>query len=1200
MRADGRRRVLAMSDWRVLPALLLLMLAGVAHAAVETPRMRRLGVAEGLPSRMVLALAQDRQGYVWAATDDGLARYDGLKFKVWRHDPADEGALPGNSVEALLVDPQDRVWVGVNGGGLAMLDGARERVRRFPEVTGACAMPVWALAYAQQALWVGTSEAGLCRRDEDGRVVRYRARPEDPSALPSDTIYSMVTDAAGTLWIGTDAGLVRREGDRFVRIAPERLGKLAILKLSGDPDGTLWVGSSAGLYRLSAQGELAPAPWGPAAEIRSGAVVHDRNGGYWVGAADGLFRDGDGALKLMAGDRGSGFLTANSGVLDVMQDHEGGIWLALVTQGLAYLPPGWQRFSTFMEAEGKPLESMFLVNSAPHGDGFLVATAQGVHGIDAQGRIRRVVGLDRIGKGTVRSVLPRADGSLWLGRPGRLTLYDPASGRSRDLPSGFGDESFRLVDLLRDGTGGEVWLSVMSGGLQRRAADGRVLETIGFDPARGFPEALVEQMRFAPDGRLWIANGGALRIWNGSRFDALPGTGKGAIYDFAFAAPDFVWLARPGALEGYRWNGRALQLERRADRALGMPVTEVGGLALGKDGSVWATTPRGMLHYQPQQGRLRLFGSGDGLPDGEFSIRPPAVNANGQVLALTATGLLMFDPSRRFPALPASPLVIESIDVRRDDAERPEPVEAGPAMTLRAGDRDLRVTARLLSYVSPQRTRYRYRVEGYDQNWVEQDYLGERVLSRLPAGRYAIQVQARGVEGDWTPPHTLQVAVLPPWWRSPPALAAAISLAVLLGWWGIHGWRQRVRARQEWQLSRQRQQLAEQASLAKTRFLATLGHEVRTPMTGVLGMSELLLATPLDERQRAQIESIRLAGNHLLRLVNDALDLARIEAGKLELENRPFDLLAVVEELADFMAPIAQARGLAFERRIALPGPVRVDGDATRLRQILMNLLGNAIKFTERGSVGLAVSVREDGLLRFEVSDTGPGINPEQQARIFQRFEQGDGARTASRYGGSGLGLAICQELAMAMKGSITIASKLGEGTRFRVEMPLPWQVVDAPAPPADASAAAAEGALDVLLVEDDATVAEVISGLLTARGHRVVHAAHGLAALADTLDASFDVALLDLDLPGLDGLALASQMRALGHGFPLIAVTARSDAEAQAQAYAAGFDGFVRKPVTGEMLAGAIATVRQAWLRRGVHAQLDGSLRGQRLATES
>jgi CheY-like chemotaxis protein len=274
------------------------------------------------------------------------------------------------------------------------------------------------------------------------------------------------------------------------------------------------------------------------------------------------------------------------------------------------------------------------------------------------------------------------------------------------------------------------------------------------------------------------------------------------------------------------------------------------------------------------------------------------------------------------------------------------------------------------------------------------------------------------------------------------------------------------------------------------------------------------------------------------------------------------------------MKPLAQQRGLAFNERIDADVPSVVRGDAVRIRQILLNLLGNAIKFTEHGSVGLHIAALGAQDVRFEVSDTGPGLNAEQASRLFRRFEQAD-ARTSARYGGSGLGLAISQELAAAMEGHIEVESTPGRGTRFIVTLPLPRAD---PLPGTAGSAVTptpgASRGLEVLLVEDDPTVAEVMVGLLGAQGHHVVHVAHGLAALARVAGGRFDLALLDLDLPGLDGLALARQLRAQGFSAPLLAVTARADADAEPLARAAGFDGFLRKPLTGGLLLAAIESL--------------------------
>jgi len=264
----------------------------------------------------------------------------------------------------------------------------------------------------------------------------------------------------------------------------------------------------------------------------------------------------------------------------------------------------------------------------------------------------------------------------------------------------------------------------------------------------------------------------------------------------------------------------------------------------------------------------------------------------------------------------------------------------------------------------------------------------------------------------------------------------------------------------------------------------------------------------------------------------------------------------------------AQLKGIDLRLEAAGDLPARVVGDVLRIKQILLNLANNALKFTEHGSVTLSAQAVTEGLI-FSISDTGPGIPEAGRARLFQRFEQLDGPQRAS---GSGLGLAICHELVSLMDGSIELESRVGGGSTFRVRLPLP-------APPASAGPAHPDTDnaqhCRVLLVEDDVIVAAVIRGLLQAQGHEVCHVINGLAALAELAHAAFDVVLLDLDLPGVDGFQIARLIRqreAEGRHQPIVAVTARSGSDDEAHARAAGMDGFLRKPLTGEQLAEALA----------------------------
>jgi CheY-like chemotaxis protein/anti-sigma regulatory factor (Ser/Thr protein kinase) len=308
----------------------------------------------------------------------------------------------------------------------------------------------------------------------------------------------------------------------------------------------------------------------------------------------------------------------------------------------------------------------------------------------------------------------------------------------------------------------------------------------------------------------------------------------------------------------------------------------------------------------------------------------------------------------------------------------------------------------------------------------------------------------------------------------------------------------------------------------------------------------------------------------MLRLINDSLDVARIEAGKLELQCAALDLHAIVHEVALLAEPLAKSKGLDWKATIEGDAPRHVRGDALRVKQVVLNLLNNAIKFTAAGEVTFQLARGTDGAALFTVRDTGPGIAAADQARLFQRFEQIDGPQRRS---GSGLGLAICRELVARMGGEIMLESTPGRGSTFCVRVPLA-EVAAPVAQPAATALMPATSAGRILLVEDDATVAAVVVGLLVAEGHRVQHVDNALAALAELATSSYDIVFIDLDLPGIDGFTLARMIRtrAAGAACPcLIGISARSGGDEEALCLGAGMQAFVRKPVTAAVLQSLI-----------------------------
>lgn len=367
---------------------------------------------------------------------------------------------------------------------------------------------------------------------------------------------------------------------------------------------------------------------------------------------------------------------------------------------------------------------------------------------------------------------------------------------------------------------------------------------------------------------------------------------------------------------------------------------------------------------------------------------------------------------------------------------------------------------------------------------------------------------------------------------------------------------------------------AEAATRVKSTFLASVSHEVRTPLHGLLGMLELMLRADLPEAQHERAEIAQRSGLTLLALINDVLDLAKGEAQEVVLRPRPTDLGRLVAEAVDGVRGTALVKGLEISSEVRPGVPAAVLLDPDRVRQVLLNLLGNAVKFTSTGRVALTVRAWGD-LLRFEVVDTGPGLTPEDAVRLFTPFAQGS---AGVKFGGTGLGLMLVDQLVTLMAGEIDVRSRPGAGTTFTVDLPLvladgPVQP-EAPHPPAAVELGV--GAPRVLLVDDSEINLMVGSALLEAAGAEVTTASGGAEAVEQLRTATYDLVLMDVQMPGTDGLAATRQIRSEhGADLPVVALTGEDSAEERQACLQAGMDDVLTKPVTGETLAGLLVRLR-------------------------
>jgi signal transduction histidine kinase/sugar lactone lactonase YvrE/ActR/RegA family two-component response regulator len=1164
-----------------------LCLASEVAALPPTPLFETFGVAEGLPTTRIYEVVEDRRGFLWIASAEGLARYDGVDFTVWRRDPSDPASLPANDVQTVFVDREDRIWLGTVDGGLSLLDPGSGKVRSWRGGAGGDGLSgtdVWAIAQAPDgALWAGTYAGGLNRVDPARGVVGgVRHREGDPSSIAGDIVIDLRSDARGRLWVGTNAGLsvldlaAAPAGDGPARqFLPGRM----VTALHDAGDGAMWVGLRDGLVRIDAEGTVQAVEL-PGQAVVEG-VIEDDAGRRWYPTRNALVLEHRaGEFAIFRRQPGRPYTLPSNFFAGGLRDREGGLWFPAREGGLVHVKPRWDNFTLLRPSprEGVLLdeEHASAVALCPDGDLLAKGADGGLSRFDTRTGADVYIELPWTANAAPRQLLAllcARDGSYWLAHGSGVSRFDPRSGALRTWRGGQpGGIASGLADLLLEDRDGAIWASVAGVALERFAPGAEAPQRMVPWPVAGVHHE-VEQLAFGPDAAPWVVG-----TFGVARFDratdawqALAGAPPGRIEAFAFDAGGGLWLHAPDGLLRFERDGDALSEATRIGPADGLPAVRGGGLEIDRAGRLWVLAPTGVWRVDPATRSVRRIGRADGLPATDFGERAVARAADGTLFLASAMGVVAFDPMGvRENEVPPS-VVLAGVSLMRGGSR----VALDPAQPVRMShvDRDLRVSVRALSLADPAANRYRFRLQGFDADWVDSGNRGEREVSQLPPGRYRLEAQAANPSGVWAPaPQALDIEVAAPPWRTPWAFALYAVAGVLAGWLGFRGWRARVERGHALALAEERRLAAERQSQAKTEFLADVGHEIRTPMTGLLGMTELLLRSGLDPRQREYAQTVRRSGEHLMKLVDDLLDLSRIEAGRFVLEPAPADLWSLVDEVADLLRPLAAERGLELASRIAPDAPRHVEVDATRLKEVLFNLVHNALKFTARGRVDVDLAAdpaRADGLV-FAVRDTGPGMGADAVARLFSRYEQGGAPR---RRGSSGLGLSISRRLVELMGGRIDVETAPGAGSTFRVRLALPGCRPPEVLAPAEAAAQDAVG-LSLLVVEDDATVREVLVGLLGAAGHRVRAGANGLDALRLLGEHRFDAALFDLDLPGVDGLRLARMVRKRpgeAATLPLVAVTANASAGIEAHCREAGFDAFVRKPAGPQALESAL-----------------------------
>ncbi|QKZ13803.1 two-component regulator propeller domain-containing protein [Spirosoma sp. KUDC1026] len=1173
--------------------LWLFWLMSQAAAPPVIKQFDRISVREGLSNNSVHCMLQDREGFMWFGTNDGLNKYDGYTFTVFQPDPNNPArSLQNNRILALREDRKNRLWAVTQGGGLHEINKQTGQVTPHPiQARNAHRWNNQVAIYEDRAgyLWVSTFN-GLARYEPDRH--HFVLYPVPQVDMQVKTVFE---DRQSRLWVGTSYGLFQlsRETGKYTLVPwTEDAQQPVVNAFCLDKNDRLWLGSMGqGLLELDLN-DPAPRPrrFNPGNRISPyvflNAVHCDDQGNVWVGTTEGLHQVDPVQQRVVTYSTGSGSKNdlSSASAQAIYHDRAGTLWVA-TNNGINRQTTSAKPFVTYQVKPGLG-ETSLLANrvSALLLDArnqLWISNHYDVYRKDAAQPARQI-SPDRLRSSPqslnyVLNFLPDGTKGIWLGSTKGILQFDNATNNYTLYPSDI------WVQLMSRHGSGPIWIGG-DGGIAAFDPVTKQYTYYKYDPANpvGIPDRFVYALLASRSGHVWVAvNGKGI-----SRLD--PKTGRFTHY-LASTTPGHLNNSEVLTFfedqSGVLWVGTNQGGLNRFDPQTGrfsyvttrdgLPSNRIVGIQSDKEGRLWLSTNRGLCRYDPRKHTVQNYTMSNGLPSNDF-LENAVLRQQNRLYFGTQNGLVHFNTDSIRADMRPFPVYITGFKVL--DNSRPVTTSV---TELRYNENFLAFEFVALTYVLPEQCRYAYQLVGVDKDWVQS---GNRRFANYPnldPGTYTFQVKAANSDGVWAAkPAVFQIVIRPPWWQTWWAylLYALVIVAAVYAY--LRDQTRRIRQQQK---AEQLKKLDE----IKTRLFTNITHEFRTPLSLIISpVQQLLGDNQLDADANRKLGLIQRNARQLLRLINQVLDLSKLETNLMTVALQRGDVQEYVGLLVDTFSSATEQKGVALTYRASV-GEREWLFDADKWEKILTNLLANALKFTEQeGKITVTLAVEgvagTPAEAHITISDTGIGISPTYLPHIFDRFYQVDDSATRA-YGGTGIGLALVKELTELIGGTIQVSSELGVGTTFKLRLPIlvptgaeepvstmldpATKIPDVPYGEISRQTAVETGPL-ILVVEDSTDLREFIVSELSNQ-YRVISADNGLDGWELVQAELPDVVISDVMMPRMSGIELTERIKTtpLTAHIAVLLLTARTAHDSVMDGLQKGANEYMAKPFNLEEL---------------------------------